>query len=195
VADYRSAEIHSGDSLQRLALREMGDASHWVSIALLNGLRPPYIVDDPFLAADGVAVAGDRILLPVAYVDSQVVSDDALLTDALLDDGLLSVDDSGGLALVSGVENFIQSVRIRIGVVKRDLWFHPDFGCLVSRLLGQSIGHTANRLAAFYVRSALLEDARVSSASAVATVVGDQIRVVAIVAPVSGQPQTIEVVV
>ena len=39
--NIRHAEVHHGDTLQRISLRELGDASRWVELVLLNELRPP----------------------------------------------------------------------------------------------------------------------------------------------------------
>lgn len=36
-------KLNSGESLQTLALRTMGDESRWKEIAIANGLKPPYI--------------------------------------------------------------------------------------------------------------------------------------------------------
>jgi len=68
---FRSVELRRGDTLQRVALRELGDAARWVDIALLNSLRPPYVVDDGADAGDGVAYAGMSILIPVPAASSQ----------------------------------------------------------------------------------------------------------------------------
>jgi hypothetical protein len=59
----RLAETRYGDTLQRIALRELGDASRWVELAELNGLRPPYLTD-PALARAGVLAYGASIKLP-----------------------------------------------------------------------------------------------------------------------------------
>lgn len=43
IVQYR---VRQGDSLEKLALRFMGDAESWLQVALLNALDYPYITDD-----------------------------------------------------------------------------------------------------------------------------------------------------
>lgn len=184
---FRSVELRFGDTLQRVAVRELGDAARWVDIALLNNLRPPYVVDDPADAVEGVASAGTSILIPVQAEFPVGDADDPFLTDLVLYRGRLQVNE-GDLVLVSGGPNLIQSLRHRVMVEKRDLWFHPEYGCWVHSILGQMNGPRAAGLAAFYIKSTLLEDERVRSVdSIVADVIGDQIKVEATVIPVYGE--------
>lgn len=189
VTGFRNVETNRGDSLRRIALRELGDATQWVEIALLNGLRPPYLVDDESERAAGVAVAGDvlRVPAPAAVGDFETSPDLVFGRDLILKDGLLAAEN-GDLALVAGLPNFLQALRLRLTVVKRDLGFHPEYGCWVSTLIGRGNGPAAGRLAAFYVRSALLEDECVREVPrCVATIAGDVIRVDADVVPISGR--------
>lgn len=64
---WRSATVKYGDTLQRLALRELGSAERWPDIALLNGLIPPYCAE---LADNGVAAYGETLLLPIYQPDA-----------------------------------------------------------------------------------------------------------------------------
>lgn len=46
IGTYRSGNLvrfNYGDSLQDIALRELGDSDKWIDIAIANGLKPPYI--------------------------------------------------------------------------------------------------------------------------------------------------------
>ncbi len=52
--------IMRGDTLERIAQRELGDALRWIDIVVLNNLKPPYISD---VRADGIRQYGDKILL------------------------------------------------------------------------------------------------------------------------------------
>ena len=96
---------------------------------------------------------------------------------------------NGDLAVVSGLANLHQALTLHVDVDKKELGFHPDFGCYVRSVMGAMNGPIAGQLAAFYVKSALIEDIRVNYVSScTATVVGDVINVVATVIPISGKP-------
>lgn len=187
MSGFRTAVVLIGDTVQRLALRELGDATRWVDIALLNELRSPFFVDDPALAGDGVIAAGGTVLLPVEAAVPSGDQDDPFYSDVRLLRGELLVEN-GDLSLVSGVANLVQALGNRVVVEKRELMFHPEYGCWVSTLLGQVNGPTAGSIAAFYVKSSLLEDDRVRSVDQItADVIGDQIKVMAVVTPTYGE--------
>lgn len=191
----RYADVQVGDSLRRISLRELGDASRWTELALLNDLRPPYVVDDPNQAGPKVLAAGDPIRLPAAVSLATVDTDpDAVfLRDLELAEGDLRAAH-GDLALVGGVPNLRQALTLRLRTAKKELGFHPRYGCLARTLVGRVTGPAADQLAAFYVRSALLEDDRIDRvASCVATVVGDAITVTAVAVPVSGRPVDVSI--
>lgn len=189
LPNFRHAETRRGDTLQRIALRELGTAVNWVELALLNGLRPPYIVDNEQDRAAGVLVAGDLIRVPSAVqaVSADVNPDEVFGRDIAVRRGLLAVDN-GDLALESGLANYLQALRHRLEVTKRDLAFHPEYGNFAARLKGRKGSPAVNNLAAFYVKSALLEDVRTAEVPrCVATIEGDVLRVDADVVPVSGR--------
>lgn len=190
----RFAEVHQGDDLRMVALRELGTAERWLELVTLNALRPPYIAA---VASPGVLAYGDLIQVPSS--SSMIsASDDPVGvfgSDLLVRDGRLVASD-GDLVLVQGVPNLSQALRRHVAVEKAELAFHPEFGCHVRSILGRMNGVTAGQLAAFYVKSALLEDERVDSVpSCDAEVVGDQIRVTATVTPISGRPVDMTLVV
>ena len=185
----RQAQTHWDDTLQKIALRELGDASRWVELALLNGLKPPYIQTQ---SGPGILAYGDSIAIPAPV--AVATGDAVFLRDVLLDKGRLKAD-AGRLKLAGGLDNFNQAIQIRINTVKRELAFRPDFGCWVSSLIGAANGPVAGQLAAFYVRSSLLQDDRVASVpSCSATVVGDSIRIEATVNPITGRAVDIQAI-
>jgi phage baseplate assembly protein W len=170
-------------------LRELGDASRWTEIALLNELRPPYIVNISADATAHVLVAGDSILLPAPQSKSNYETDPnkVFYRDVNLSNGRLSAI-GGSLSLVSGVPNLTQSLVIRLKTVCRELMFHPQYGCWVSTLLGGVNDAVVTSVAAMYVKSALMEDDRVASVlSCTATASGDKISILATVLPISGR--------
>jgi phage baseplate assembly protein W len=194
---YRQVNVLQSDTLQRIALRELGDAERWPDIAQFNNLHAPYISTDPSYASDAQVVApGATILVPTAA--SQVnatASSDLLGTDLQIINGELVVTN-GDLATVSGLDNLSQALTVRIGVDKEELVFHPEYGSWIRKLIGTGAGPTTAQLAALYVRSALIEDDRVQQVSSVTTVVsGDKFNVTAMVVIVSGQSVSLSVVV
>jgi hypothetical protein len=192
---FKIVEVLRGDTLQKLSLRELGDASKWVDIALLNSLRPPYLADDAVSALDGMAYAGQTILIPIQADNAIADTHDQFLTDLALPNGKLQVEN-GDWVLVSGNNNLVQALRNRVMVRKRSLWFHPEYGCWVHSLLGKLNGPSAGGLAAFYVKSSILEDIRVASIeSIIAEVTGDVIRVNCVVVPIYGESIAFEQVI
>lgn len=192
--NVRFSEVRHGDDLRRIALRELGDASKWIELVVLNGLRPPYIAAS---AAIGVLAYGDLIKVPApsSYVSADADPDAVFGVDVMVTGKNLTVEN-GDLALVHGVKNFVQALQHHVVVDKRELSFHPKYGCHVRSLLGNVNGPTAAQMAAFYVKSALLQDNRVNSVpSCTAEVLGDQIMVTANVKPVSGRPVDMTLVV
>lgn len=174
------------DTLQRIALRELGDASRWIELVNLNELKPPYIVNSKAELVANVLLAGDPINIPAPKTTSNRLTDEdgVFLKDCKLTQGLLSAS-GGDVVTVRGVQNLKQALQIRIMTVKRDLLFHPTYGCYVSLLLGGGSGGATNSLAAFYVKSALQEDERVSSVTNVkASTTGDSIAIDAYIQPI-----------
>lgn len=191
----RLAQVQFGDTIHALCLRELGDAAFWLDVIVLNDLRPPYIDATPAL---GVLAYGDVIKLPagVSAIDAEVSPADLYFTDVEVDpQGQLPVA-AGDFALVSGVPNLRAALARRVKVEKRELAFHPEFGCYVRRLVGKSNGPTSGQLAAFYVRSAMLEDSRVRDVPACAAeMTGDQILVNATVLAITGEVQDVKVLI
>jgi phage baseplate assembly protein W len=196
-AGYRQVQVLQTDTLQRIALRELGDASRWPDIAQFNDLHDPYISADAAYASDPQVVApGATILIPTATTQTTQSSDtDVYGTDLMLVNGELIVEN-GDLATVSGLDNLTQALNVRIGVDKEELVFHPEFGCWIRKLIGTGAGPTTAELAALYVRSALNEDDRVKSVENVTTSVsGDQFNVTATIQVGAGQSVSLSLVV
>ena len=191
--NVRYVDVRYGDDLRRIALRELGSASKWLDLVALNELRPPYIAEE---AAAGVLAYGDQIMLPSPVSTISANTDPAGVygVDMLVSSKKLRIEN-GDFAVVSGVPNLTQALVHHVMVEKRELAFHPSYGCYVRSLIGKVNGPTAAQLAAFYVKSAILEDSRVASVpSCDADVLGDQIRVTANVQPISGKPVELKVV-
>lgn len=61
-SSVKEVTILNGDTLERIAQRELGNALRWLDLVVLNELKPPYISDT---AADGVKKFGDKLLVGV----------------------------------------------------------------------------------------------------------------------------------
>jgi phage baseplate assembly protein W len=163
LAGFRRVATRRGDTLQALALRELGDAGRWHEIAWLNGLLPPYLTDDPALATPRVLLTGAELRLPSGARGPSGVADPSELygTDVYLAKGLLEAE-SGDLSTVTGTTNLVQALEHRLRTQPGDLAFHPLYGCDVYRLLGgRSTARTA-LLGRHLVARALRADPRVA---------------------------------
>lgn len=176
---FRRVETRRGDTLQAVALRELGDASGWPDLAAINGLIPPYIVDNLSDFVPGVLIAGQLLTVPAPAAPASGVAgtEDVLGSDMQLAAGLLQADAGGDFAIVSGGANLAQAIQNRLSTRPGELVFHPRYGCKVFDLLGGGAGPVTGQLAATYVDSACRSDPRVATtAGTVATVTGDAIQ-------------------
>ncbi|HET7675827.1 MAG TPA: hypothetical protein VFL54_09925 [Gammaproteobacteria bacterium] len=188
VSGFRRVPTLHGDTLQRIAARELGDAALWYRLIYLNGLRAPYITDDPAQAGKGVILAGDTILLPAAG-QSAIQSpdpDNVYGDDITLADGRIGVKN-GDMAIVSGIGNLTQALSNRIQTRQGELQRHPRYGCALHQLIGQA--NNVNALAAAgLLKRSLQSDYRVRRvAAARASVAGDAVRAKATVEAVTGE--------
>lgn len=189
MPSYRLAETHAGDTLQRVAAREMGDANRWPELVWLNKLVSPYLTDDESAVRDGVLLTGSLIRIPApvgvntdAAERAQVYERDCRMVNRrLVDDG------NGDIAVVAGVPNLTQQLKHRVITPRGQATRHPEYGCLVWLLQGKVTGPTASMLGAQYVKAAIKADYRVSSVpSATAEVTGDATRITATAEAIAG---------
>lgn len=189
MLSYRLAETHAGDTLQRVAAREMGDANRWNELVWFNNLTYPYLTDNPEEASDAVLLTGSMIRIPAptgisvdAAERAQVYERDCrMVKRRLVDDG------NGDIAVVSGTDNLTQQLKHRIDTPRGQLVRHPDYGCLVWQLQGKVTGPAASLLGAQYVKSAIQADYRISSViSSTAEVNGDVTRITASAEAIAG---------
>lgn len=185
----RLAEIHQGDTLQALAAREMGDANRWPELVWINALTWPYLTGDPERVAPGVLLYGQLIKVPApvgVFTDSgdrgQVYERDCALAGRLLAD-----DGAGDLLVAAGADNLRQQLAHRIATPRGQATRHPEYGCMVWRLIGRVSGPTAAQLGGEYVKAALGADYRVARVEgATAQIVGDTVRVSARAVAIEG---------
>ena len=189
MPSYRLAETYAGDTLQRVAAREMGDANRWNELVWINNLSHPYLTDNPDEAGDSVLLTGSMVRIPApagvtttAAERSQVYERDCRMERRrLLDDG------NGDIAVVSGTDNLTQQLTHRINTPRGQLIRHADYGCLVWQLQGKVAGPLAGLLGAQYVKAAVQADYRVSAVtSSTAEVDGDITRITATAEAIAG---------
>jgi phage baseplate assembly protein W len=188
---FRLVQIQNGDTLQKIAAREVGDANVWRDLININKLTYPYLTGDPTAASATVKMYGQMIAVPAASVQisSELDPDLVFKTDIDLTGGNLSDNGAGDLLTISGVANYKQAISNRLATEQKELIFHLAYGCALRALLGTVNGPTAATLAAQYVKAAVQADPRTASVkSSTATVVGDALVVNAVAIPVNGAP-------
>ncbi|CAH2606346.1 conserved protein of unknown function (plasmid) [Rhodovastum atsumiense] len=199
ISGYRLADTRQGDTLQAIALRELGDASKWSDLAALNNLLPPYVVDTLAELEDDagdpppgrVLLVGMPIKIPAPGPAPSGVLDvsDLFGTDLDLSGGLLSVSEAGDLQLVSGVPNLRQALHHRLETHTGELIFHPDYGQRFHELIGGPANPITNLLGASYVASCVRSDPRIANVrDTKAELRGDGIAVSATAVTIDGKP-------
>ena len=184
----RWATVQPGDSLRRIALRELGDALRWIELANINQLRPPYIIDS-LNAVDrqrATLLWGDRIAVPLGRAAETVQGAEVVLgIDAALPQGRLSATDGGDWSIIARDANLRQALAHRLKTPTGDLLAHPEYGCDTQLLLGLRNQRSLQALLIGTVRRAIAQDPRVARTDQVRTAAqGDQVYLQAHVIPV-----------
>lgn len=199
----RDHTITGFDTLTSIAARYLGDGALWYDIALLNGLKPPYITPD---GGPGTVKIGDVIAVPVvaAAAPNALVTGgetpglDRLGTDLRLVDIAndlpgrvtldLVVDQSNftDFLLISGIDNFAQALRLAVLTERGSMPMIPDYG------LRQMIGLKSTGATATLLRLALNEtisaDPRTQRITRIAvTATDDVVEVSADVVPIGAE--------
>lgn len=128
--------------------------------------------------------------------------DDLLGTDLRLRFHGGAVDlacEAGSLRTVSGLDNLVQALSLRLLVDRGDLagLGHPRYGSKIRDLIGERMDRPNRELIRRYVRRALLDDARVQEVVEVAVTVRadapDSVDVRAVVKAVDGREAQLQV--
>ncbi|SDY39531.1 hypothetical protein [Nitrosomonas sp. Nm58] len=198
IPAYRIAETFHGDTIQAIAFRELGDANRWPDLVALNELRPPFITSDPDLVVPGVLLAGNpiKVLAPSPFVPATRSPDDAFLRDVALNNKLLEATEGGDFAMASGVPNLRQALNHAMITEKGNLPFHPRYGSMIPRIIGEVSSPVSAIMAAEYAKSVVAADERISRViQSKAEAVGDKIRVEVNAETIHGRPVNLEVVI
>lgn len=191
VVGFRFVNTQIGDSLQRIAQRELGDATQWPLLIAYNDLIPPYITDDPTVAGPQVILTGQQIIVPASapIAEAAVNPNEVFLIDIALTNGLVTSGATNEILLVKGRDNLKQALINRIVTDNGRLLFHNEYGSFIRRLIGAANGPTVELLAAQYAAAAVLTDVRVAEVTqTTAVVVDDEIQVSVEVQPITGEP-------
>lgn len=205
---YSKYTITEGDTLQSIAQYILNDASKWYDIASYNKLVYPYIGD---YSDSGVMSVGDTIIIPISTDDNYSISSDTLsdtqknnLAGYILGKDLSLIDDTSAiegrgttdevislestgktLSVVSGYENLVQALLVRLNTPIGTLLLHPEYGNNFSDVLGQK--NTVSNINKLQVgiEQTLRKDSRVSNVKVQSTEVeGEVVKIVVIITPI-----------
>jgi phage baseplate assembly protein W len=196
IPGYRLARTYRGDTLQRVASRELGDAARWYDLIDFNRLLPPYIVDDPSDAGPRVLLAGDSLRIPTnnASIIQDEATDDLFGVDVRLKNGKLFVEN-GNLSTVADVDNLNQSLRHLVVTEQGELLYHSRYGCGTRAFIGASNSRANGLVAGSLVRRAVLADSRIASVqSALVEQSGDALKITIKAEAINAVPITVEAV-
>ena len=135
--------VQSGDTLEKIAMRELNDATRWVELIPLNKLKPPYLSDT---ASEGVVAVGSYLLVPSDNPKEDVTSfilnsrETSVTKNLNNQEKVLGVDikvnkeadfivnNRQDLELTSGFDNVYQALMLKMGYQKGSLTYHPKIG-------------------------------------------------------------------
>lgn len=175
----RRVSIQYGDTLQIIALRELGDADRWREIVWMNDLAPPYLVETEEMATAKTRAYGGAILVPSERQIATATTDpdEVYGTDVLLNQGFLEAD-AGDLVLVSGVENLKQALRHAVFTVPGELVYHPEYGCYVGEVIGRRGDPRNSLIGRGFVERTVRADSRIEGVQkSTVEVTGDALRI------------------
>lgn len=166
VYGWREAKILVGDTLPRIALRELGDTQRWVDLANLNDLREPYLVAtaQERAAQPRTLAYGDPIRIPNVRRRTVAVTDWAALQGQ--DVGLWSRRfrvANGDLQIRAGLDNLSQAITHRIATDRGEILRHAWYGCDARLALGEKLNDVVRWLVQAFVVEALGEEPRIAN--------------------------------
>ena len=140
----KQLKYEGGMTLERIALKELGDSTRWGEIVEVNGLEAPFITDDASETNPYILKPGSNFLVPIPAVngfsDIQVTKDNKVTKGLstlerslgvdfkLTPDFDLSLSNSGDLELVAGSSNMAQSIILKLSYGKGELLHAPFIG-------------------------------------------------------------------
>lgn len=205
---YSKYYISDGDTLQSIAQIVLGNANKWYDIATYNNLVYPYISEIP---QDNVATIGDTIIIPIsndtnydmstdslsdtqksnlsAYVlgkDLSLIDDTSAIESRGTTDEIISLESSGkDLSIVTGYDNLVQALLVRLNTPVGSLLLHPEYGNNFSDILGQSNTLSNINKLKVGIEQTLRKDSRVSDVKISSTELdGDILKINVTITPI-----------
>lgn len=161
-SSFRDTKVEYKDTLEKIAKREMGDATLWYQIALSNNLDPPYVSETP-IANKNTLQYGSPVSIPVYgrspsapnYVlqrqEAKVTTGMSLAEKNLGVDLRLTKNNeiaydefAQDFHLIAGMENLAQACKIGLMLERGSLMYHPIKG-IISQV-GQKNEPTAQEI-------------------------------------------------
>lgn len=205
---YSKYYISDGDTLQSIAQIVLGNANQWYDIATYNNLVYPYISE---IQQDNVATIGDTIIIPIsndanydmsadslsdtqksnlsAYVlgkDLSLIDDTSAIESRGTTDEIISLESSGkDLSIVTGYDNLVQALLVRLNTPVGSLLLHPEYGNNFSDILGQSNTLSNINKLKVGIEQTLRKDSRVSDVKISSTELdGDILKINVTITPI-----------
>ena len=150
----RQVIVNRGDTLERIAQRELNNSVRWVEIAELNNLKYPYVVEDFTNTQSNIVRPGDTILVPQAIVDgfsnapkgaeNPISSNFSELEksfgiDIRLDKNFdLALGANQDIQLVGSSDNMTQAILLKLFYEQGEVMSAPGLG--VGLIVGSKLG-------------------------------------------------------
>jgi hypothetical protein len=176
---FRDYVVEATDTLIGIAAKQLGDGALWYDLALVNGLKPPYISK---AGIPGTVKVGDMISIPTLTGDGQnsiaagsgsepgvgVLGTDIALADtAYSTPGRPSVDLAldqrtlRDLKTISNFPNFAQAIQLRVWTEQGHMPLSPGYG--LRRAIGVKQTGAFLALLRISFESTVRQDSRVQS--------------------------------
>lgn len=183
--------ITNVDTLQAIASRRLGDGALWYDIALINGLKAPYINAS---GVPGTVKPGDVIVIPqvtTEKVTAVVAGEGSGTSESLLGTDIALFEDSNSLpgrpvldilidkrtfkdvATVTGIDNFKQALQLRLWTERGHLPLAPEYGR--RRMVGVKGTDAFLTLLRLQTEETLRQDSRVKRLSTIRFDVADDL--------------------
>lgn len=186
---FKKYAIDFGDTVKSIAHFKLGDEKRWREIVKLNNLKYPYIVDnddEKLKNPEHLVTIGDVISLPIKNDISKLaeqplnnyskhnIYDMSIGMDLKVsfdeeNDGIVDTRNKytnhADFDKVSGIDNLIQSLLLRLLTIRGSLLHHPNYGSNLLLFLGKTITGETIQLMDLEITRTLTSDSRVAKAS------------------------------
>lgn len=176
---FQEIVIGAGDTLASIAAKKLGAADNWLALAILNGLKAPYISNNKL---PGTLQPGSKIMIPVTSPGTTqdtitAASGSSQMEEHLGEDFELirllgatgrpiesfgwAIDTAGGsvdVRKVRGIKNYAQALEMRFRTEQGHNILYPSIG--LPRLVGQKSFGERLANANYAARQQLLADKR-----------------------------------